>query len=105
MDLSYTTIPNSDGSLVRVYREPFYDGHLESYEDGIKNTYGEGELLPEGIFMVMGSHNEGSSTGREEIWRSFGYDSSSEEERERVIAVREMNLDLLRGECRKKLEL
>ena len=76
MDLLYATIPISDGSLVRVYREPFYDGHLESYEDGIRNIYGEGKLLPEGIFMVMGSHNEGSSIGREEIWTSFEYDSS-----------------------------
>ena len=66
MDLSYAIIPNYDRSLVRVYREPFYDGHLKSYEDGIRNTYGKGELLLEGIFMVMGSHNEGSSTGREE---------------------------------------
>ena len=48
--------------------------------------------------MVMVSHNEGSSIGREEIWTSFQYDSSSEEERERAIVVREMNLDLLRGE-------
>ena len=38
MDLSYATIPNSDGAMVRIYREIFYDGHLERYEDGVNNS-------------------------------------------------------------------
>ena len=39
--------------MVRIYCEPFYDGHLERYEDGVKNSYGQGELFPDGVFMVM----------------------------------------------------
>lgn len=98
------TIPNSDGSLVRIYWEPFYDGHLESYEDGVRNTYGEGDLLPEGIFMVMGSHNKDYSIGREEIWRSFGDDDSSEEENERASFAREINLEMHRGEVFEEIQ-
>ena len=52
MDLSYACIPNFDGNLVRICREPFIDSDLETYEDGLKNTYGEGSLSVERINMV-----------------------------------------------------
>ena len=52
MDLSYACIPNSNGNLVRICREPFIDGYLETYEDGLKNTYGEGSLSVERINLV-----------------------------------------------------
>ena len=44
MDLSYLCVPNSDKALIRINREPCYEKHLETFEEGIKNTYGE-ELL------------------------------------------------------------
>ena len=44
MDLSYICVPNSDGALIRINREPCYDKHLETFEEGIKNTYVD-ELL------------------------------------------------------------
>ena len=44
MNLSYLCVPNSNGALIRVNREPCYEKHLETFEEGIKNTYGE-ELL------------------------------------------------------------
>ena len=52
MDLSYACIPNSDGNLIRVCREPFIDGYLETYEDELKNTYAKGTLGVERIKMV-----------------------------------------------------
>ena len=52
MDLSYACIPNSDGNLVRICREPFIDEYLETSEDGLKNTYGEGSLSVERINLV-----------------------------------------------------
>ena len=62
MDLSYATIPNSNGAMVRIYHEPFYDGHLDRYEDGVMNSYGQGELFPDGVFMVMeGGNNSARS--------------------------------------------
>ena len=69
MDLSYATIPNSDGAMVRIYYEPFYDGHLEWYEYGVKNSYGQGELFPDGVFMVMEEDN--SSSGSEDDTKSI----------------------------------
>ena len=30
MDLSYACIPNSNGNLIRICREPFIDGYLET---------------------------------------------------------------------------
>ena len=44
MDLSYICVPNSDGALIRIKREPCYEKHLETFEEGIKNTYGD-ELI------------------------------------------------------------
>ena len=44
MGLSYTCIPNSNGNLIRIFREPFISGYLETYEDGLKNTYGKETL-------------------------------------------------------------
>ena len=44
MDLSYICVPNCYGALIRINREPCYDKHLETFEEGIKNTYGD-ELL------------------------------------------------------------
>ena len=52
MDLSYACIPNSDGNLIRICREPFIDGYLETYEDGLNNTYGKGTLGVERINLV-----------------------------------------------------
>ena len=52
MDLSYTTIPNFDGSIVRIYREPLYEGHLERYEDGVKNSYVHGQLFLDGVSNI-----------------------------------------------------
>ena len=49
MDLSYARIPNSDGNLIRICREPFIDGYLETYEDEIENTYGKDTLSVERI--------------------------------------------------------
>ena len=44
MDLLYHCVPNSDDALIRINREPCYEKHLETFEEGIKNTYGD-ELL------------------------------------------------------------
>ena len=52
MDLSYTCIPNSNGNLIRSCREPFIDGYLETYEDGLNNTYGKDTLGVERINLV-----------------------------------------------------
>ena len=52
IDLSYACIPNSDGNLVRICREPFIDEYLETSEDGLKNTYGEAILSAEKINLV-----------------------------------------------------
>ena len=52
MDLSYACIPNSGGNLIRICREPFIDGYLESYEDRLKNTYGKGILGVKRINMA-----------------------------------------------------
>ena len=57
MDLSYACIPNSDGNLIRVCREPFIDGYLETYKDGLKTTYGKGTLGVERINMVKDDEN------------------------------------------------
>ena len=83
MDLSYATIPNSDGAMVRIYREPL-NGHLERYDDGVKNSYGHGELFLDGVFMVMDENNNspGSEDDTKSIWRSFHKLNSSEEERD-----------------------
>ena len=84
MDLSYATIPNSDRAMVRIYHEPFYDGHLERYEEGVKNSYGQVELFPDGVFMVMdgGNSSPRSEDTTESICRSFREPDSSEEERD-----------------------
>ena len=52
MDISYACIPNSNGVLVRISWEPFIDGYLESFEDIMKNTYGEGNLSIERICVA-----------------------------------------------------
>ena len=57
MDLSYACIPNSDWKLIRVCREPFIDGYLKTYEDGLKNTYGKGTLGVERINTVKDDEN------------------------------------------------
>ena len=57
MDLSYACIPNSDGNLIRVCREPFIYGYLETYKDGLKNTCGKGTLGVERIKLVRDDEN------------------------------------------------
>ena len=52
MDLSYTCKPNSNENLIIICMEPFIDGYLETYEDGMKNTYGKGTLGVERINMA-----------------------------------------------------
>ena len=66
MDLSYTSIPNSDGVLVRVYREPFYEGHFERLEYGMRQTYREGELYLEGVYMFSGNCGFGEDANEKE---------------------------------------
>ena len=61
MDLSYTNIHNFYRAMERIYREHFYGGHLEWCEREVKNSYGQGELFPDGEFMVM---EGGSSSSR-----------------------------------------
>ena len=58
--------------MVRIYRGPFYDGHLERYEYGVKNSYEKSELFPNGMFMVMERDNNSprSEEDTESIWRS-----------------------------------
>ena len=80
MELSYTTIPNSDGKMVRIYQEPFYDGHLERYEDDIKNSNCHGDLFPNDVFTVMEGDNNSprSEDDTNSIWSSFHELDSSE---------------------------
>ena len=54
MDLYYAIVPNFVGVMVRIYREPFYDGNLEKYEYGVRNSFGNNKLSPRGVFTVMG---------------------------------------------------
>ena len=58
MDLSYAYFPNYDGSLIMVNREPFIDGHLESFEDGTRNTCKEGNLNASRICIENDSKEE-----------------------------------------------
>ena len=71
MDLSYAIIPNSDGDMVRIHCDPFYDGHLEWYEDRVKNSCVHGELFLDGMFMVMEGDNNSprSQDDTTSIWR------------------------------------
>ena len=57
MDLSYACIPIYHENLIRVCREPFIDGYLETYEYGLKNTYGKGTLGVGKINMVRDDEN------------------------------------------------
>ena len=52
MDLYYACIPNSNGNLIRICRDPFIDGYFETYEDGMKNTYGKDTLGVERINLA-----------------------------------------------------
>ena len=42
---------------MRVCREHFIDGYLETYEYGLKNSYGKGTLGVEKINMVRDDEN------------------------------------------------
>ena len=57
MDLSYLCVPNSDGALIRINREPCYEKHLETFEEGIKNTYVD-ELLNNAKAHIVEDANE-----------------------------------------------
>ena len=57
MDLSYLCVPNSDGALIRINRETCYEKHLETFEEGIKKTYGE-ELLNNAKAHIVEDANE-----------------------------------------------
>ena len=104
MELSYLCVPNSDGALIRINREPCYEKHLETFEEGIKNTYGE-ELLNNAKAHIVEDANE--------VWKyrqlesmflaMEDSDSSSKENRITEIA-RRINLEMLEGECLEELE-
>ena len=57
MDLSYACIPNFDGNLIKICMEPFIDGYLVTYEDGLKNTYGKDTLGVERINVARKEDN------------------------------------------------
>ena len=57
MDLLYACIPNSNENMIRICREPFIDGYLETYEDGLKNTYGKDTLGGKRINMARAATN------------------------------------------------
>ena len=103
MDLSYLCVPNSDGALIRINREPCYEKHLETFEEGIKNTYGD-ELLNNAKANIVEAENEVWEYGQPEnmFMAMEDFDSSFEEEQIAEIA-RRINLEMLRNECSEDL--
>ena len=104
MDLSYLCVPNSDGALIRINREPCYKKHLETFEEGIKNTYGE-ELLNNAKAHFVEDANEVWKYRQPEsmLLAMEDFDLSSEENQATQIA-KMISLEMPEGECSEELE-
>ena len=104
MDLSYLCVPNFDGSLIRINGEPCYEKHLETFEEEIKNTYGD-ELLNNAKANSVEDETETWEYGKPEnmFMAMEDYDSSYEEDQIAELA-RRINLEMLTNECSEELE-
>ena len=104
MDLSYLCVPNSTGALIRINREPCYEKHLETFEEGIKNTYGD-ELLNNAKANSVEDETETWEYGQPENMFMAMEDSDSSFEEDQVAEIaRRINLEMLRDECSEELE-
>ena len=104
MDLSYLCVPNSDGALIRINKEPCYEKHLETFEEGIKNTYGE-ELLNNAKADIVEDEIEvWEYRHPENMFMAMEDSDSSFEENQIIELIRMTNLEMLRGECLEELE-
>ena len=56
MDLSYASIPNSEGKMVKNYRETFQDCKLEDPTKGLDHTFMPKQGKMDRLFMVMNAH-------------------------------------------------
>ena len=103
MDLSYLCVPNSDDALIRINREPYYEKHLETFEEGIKNTYGD-ELLNNAKSNLVEDEKGVWEYGQPENMFMAMEDSDSSEEDQIAEIARRINLEMLRNECSEELE-
>ena len=99
MDLSYLCVPNSNGTLIRINRELCYEKHLETFEEGIKNTYGE-ELLNNAKAHIV---EDAKYMQLENMFMAMEDSDSSSEENQITEHARMINLEMLGGECSEEL--
>ena len=104
MDLLYLCVPNSDGALIMINREPCYEKHLETFEEGIKNAYGN-ELLNNAKANSVEDETETWEYGQPENMFMAMKDSDSSFEEDQIAELaRRINLEMLRNECSEELE-
>ena len=104
MDLSYLCVPNFDGALIRINREPCYEKHLETFEEGIKNTYGD-ELLNNVKANIVEAENEVWEYGQpENMFRAMEDSNSSFEKNHIAGNAKRISSEMLRNECSEELE-
>ena len=99
MDLSYLCVPNSDGALIRINREPCYEKHLETFEEGIKNTYGEELLNNAKAHFVEDANEVWKYRQPESMFMAMEDSDVSSKENQTTQSVRMISLEMPEGEC------
>ena len=104
MDLSYLCVANSDGALIRINREPCYEKHLETFEEGLKNTYGEELLNNAKAHFVEDANEVWKYRQPKSMFLAIEESDLSSEENQTTHSVRMVSLEMPEGEGSEQLD-